>query len=321
MENGTVRLRGGLAAIPAAHRGLPPSSQSAQASASLSLPAAAAPTTTTTTASQLQSRRSDSPSTSGELGQLANGALHQHQAHFKASPSSSAASTAVLANGNGHGVYASDPRLARSADDASHPRPHSAHLNASADEAARRSKHSASHQPPQHRSTTNIAVNPDERRGGAALFASASASIKVDAGGGGGGGSSPPRVPPHSSSTGASSSVPPPANSRSSSLPQRGVLEASLLPALDAVASEQRERLERLGRERLGGASARTRHAAMEGVRQALLSAEQGCPGLCEAFVAELLKTLVHPNPGGGGAGVSKEELSAALQRLRGRRN
>ena len=71
-----------------------------------------------------------------------------------------------------------------------------------------------------------------------------------------------------------------------------GVLEAGLLPAIEEVASEQMWRLESLGRERVGGGGVRTRAAAVERLRSALVGAEAESPGLAEAFVAELLRAL-----------------------------
>lgn len=61
------------------------------------------------------------------------------------------------------------------------------------------------------------------------------------------------------------------------------------------VAGEQREKLEAVGRERAGGGSSRTRAAAMESLRKALVAAESAGPGFSENLVAELLRSLAAP--------------------------
>lgn len=71
----------------------------------------------------------------------------------------------------------------------------------------------------------------------------------------------------------------------------KGVLEHTLLPALDRLA--------------------RTRHSGtdLDAVAAAFVEAEKNCPGICDEFIVELLTAVAYPQ-------ATESELQAAVDRL-----
>ncbi|VDO30500.1 unnamed protein product [Brugia timori] len=74
----------------------------------------------------------------------------------------------------------------------------------------------------------------------------------------------------------------------------KGVLEYTLLPALDRLA--------------------RTRHSGtdLNAVAAAFKEAEKNCPGICDEFLVELLTAVAYPQ-------ATESELQAAVDRLTAR--
>uniref|UniRef100_A0A914W5P9 non-specific serine/threonine protein kinase n=1 Tax=Plectus sambesii TaxID=2011161 RepID=A0A914W5P9_9BILA len=89
--------------------------------------------------------------------------------------------------------------------------------------------------------------------------------------------------------------------------PQRpkGALEITLLPALEEVSKKHSERRSAYSR------------VEVDAVADALRAAETASPGLCDQFLAELLRTVAFPSS----MGISNNEFQSALERLRSERS